>query len=110
MKAAIFDLDGTLIDSIGIWKRVDDIVLARYGVESLEDDAVFREEMKMFTYTECIAFIIERFGLDRTVEQMEKEFTEEALRAVAKETLKRFARALYASWHVPYGTSRKCCR
>ncbi|MBR5468310.1 MAG: HAD family phosphatase [Firmicutes bacterium] len=79
MKAVIFDLDGTLIDSIGVWKRVDDIVLARYGVASVETDEIFREEMKMLTYTECIAFIIERFGLDRTVEQMEKEFTQEAL-------------------------------
>jgi len=76
MKAVIFDLDGTLIDSIGVWKKVDDIVLARYGADA---DDIYREEIKMLTYTECIEFIINKFGLNRTVEEMEREFTEEAL-------------------------------
>jgi len=76
MKAVIFDLDGTLIDSIGVWKKVDDIVLERYGVNA---DDIYRDEIKMLTYMECIEFIINKFGIDRTVEEMEREFTEEAL-------------------------------
>ena len=29
MKGAIFDLDGTIADSVGVWKKVDDKVLGR---------------------------------------------------------------------------------
>lgn len=30
-KVIIFDMDGTLIDSVGIWNEVDKIILARFG-------------------------------------------------------------------------------
>ena len=30
-KAVIFDMDGTLIDSVGIWNQVDMEILSRYG-------------------------------------------------------------------------------
>lgn len=33
-KAVIFDMDGTLIDSVGIWNAVDMEILSRYGNES----------------------------------------------------------------------------
>lgn len=33
-KAVIFDMDGTLIDSVGIWNAVDMEILGRYGNES----------------------------------------------------------------------------
>ena len=76
MKAVIFDLDGTLVDSIGVWKRVDDIVLARYGVNA---DDLYREEIKMLTYMQCIEYIIEKFKIEKTAAELEKEFTAEAL-------------------------------
>lgn len=36
-KAAIFDLDGTLLDSMGVWLEVDRVFLARRGI-ALPDD------------------------------------------------------------------------
>lgn len=32
-KAAIFDLDGTLLDSMGVWDQVDIDFLAKRGIE-----------------------------------------------------------------------------
>ena len=32
-KAAIFDLDGTLLDSMGVWDQVDIDFLAERGIE-----------------------------------------------------------------------------
>lgn len=76
MKGIIFDLDGTLIDSIGVWKKVDEKVLARHGVKI---DSNFREEIKMMTYTQCIEYIIEKYKIKKTFTQMEEEFTDEAM-------------------------------
>lgn len=38
-KAAIFDLDGTLLDSMGVWLEVDRVFLARRGIELPDDYA-----------------------------------------------------------------------
>lgn len=36
-KAVIFDMDGTLIDSVGIWNQVDMEILSRYGLNGAGD-------------------------------------------------------------------------
>ena len=36
-KVIIFDLDGTLIDSIGIWNKVDKTLIKRIGNKNIED-------------------------------------------------------------------------
>ena len=33
MEGVIFDLDGTLLDSMGLWRRAGVIYLERYGIE-----------------------------------------------------------------------------
>ena len=33
MKAALFDLDGTLLDSLGVWADIDSAFLAPRGFE-----------------------------------------------------------------------------
>ena len=33
IRAAIFDLDGTLLDSTGIWRQIDEIFLGRRGFD-----------------------------------------------------------------------------
>jgi beta-phosphoglucomutase-like phosphatase (HAD superfamily) len=38
-KGAIFDLDGTLLDSMGVWDQVDVDFLAKRGIE-VPDDAI----------------------------------------------------------------------
>ena len=44
-KAVIFDLDGTLIDSLGIWNRVDEILLSELQGPEMTSEAIshFRE-------------------------------------------------------------------
>ena len=37
IKGAIFDLDGTLLDSMGVWSDVDRIFFARRGMEVPKD-------------------------------------------------------------------------
>lgn len=39
-KAVIFDLDGTLIDSLGIWSAVDELLATSLGRPDLAADPV----------------------------------------------------------------------
>lgn len=39
-KYIIFDLDGTLIDSIGVWNRTDQILIKRYGRKNIDINTI----------------------------------------------------------------------
>ena len=71
VTCAIFDLDGTLLDSLGIWAEIDGIFLGARGIAVPED------------YEECIGHIgaraaaeytIARFSLDETVDKVLSEW------------------------------------
>ncbi len=76
MKGAIFDLDGTIADSVGVWKKVDDKVLGRYGIKV---DEKYRQAIKMLTYRECVEYIANNFNTGKTADELDKEFTKEAI-------------------------------
>ncbi len=73
--AALFDLDGTLIDSRGVWARIDAEFLARRGLP-VPDDYVREVSSKKFS--EAAVYTIARFGLDDTVEGLCAEWLEMA--------------------------------
>ena len=61
---AIFDMDGTLVDSMGFWRRLGREYLASKGVTE-HVDAVL-ERIKPMTMSESAALFIEVFGLAGT--------------------------------------------
>lgn len=66
-KGVIFDLDGTLIDSMGIWHQIDIDYLGEKGIE-LPDDLQSKIEGKSFR--ETAIYFKERFNLHETVEEI----------------------------------------
>ncbi len=75
--AALFDLDGTLIDSRGVWARIDAEFLARRGLSVPAD---YMREVSSKKFSEAAAYTIERFGLRDTVEGLCAEWLEMARR------------------------------
>ena len=48
IKAVIFDLDGTLVDSMWMWKSIDVEYLGRNGIAVPEDIQAFQEELEVW--------------------------------------------------------------
>lgn len=71
-KGIIFDLDGTLVDSMWIWKDIDIEYLGNLGLtlpDSLQDD------VEGMSYTETAAYFKETFCLPHSLEEIKEEWT-----------------------------------
>lgn len=70
-KYAIFDMDGTLVDSMVFWRRLAREYLAGKGIHQPMDELM--ERIKTMTMTESAALFIEEFGLCGTPESVAAE-------------------------------------
>lgn len=73
IDACIFDLDGTLLDSMHVWQKVDETYLARYGIEF---DPSFSEEIKKMTFKESAAYFIEKFNIPKSEKEIMNDWNE----------------------------------
>ena len=72
VEAVIFDIDGTLIDSMWIWTNIDDLFLAKYNLEEPEG---FHEGMEGKSYSETAQYFLDLFpSLPHTREELEQEW------------------------------------
>jgi len=73
-KAVIFDLDGTLIDSMGIWTQVDVEFLQRRNI-SVPDD-LFKDMKEGNSFIEVAEYFIQKFALQDSPQEIMDEWTE----------------------------------
>lgn len=74
-SAAIFDLDGTLIDSNSVWKKIDIIILQKRGIKCSDD---FANSLAAMTYEDAAA-AMQELGVKSTTEEIIKECNELAV-------------------------------
>ena len=67
ITGAIFDFDGTLFDSMHVWKGYKDNFFNHLGIELTEDD---KDAFKGLFLRETFLLAIERFKLDKTYEEL----------------------------------------
>ncbi|MGM0378651.1 MAG: HAD family hydrolase [Bacillota bacterium] len=72
-KAVIFDLDGTLIDSMWIWEEIDIKFLEKRNIEFKDD---LQSDIEGMSFTETAIFFKEKFKLDDSIEKIKKEWNE----------------------------------
>lgn len=72
-EAVIFDLDGTLVDSMWMWKAIDVEYLGRYGLECPED---LQKTIEGMSFTETAVYFKERFHIPDTLEEIKKAWEE----------------------------------
>lgn len=75
IKAVIFDLDGSLVDSMWIWKDIDIEYLGRFGI-SLPPN--LQSEIEGKSFSETAVFFKERFQIPDSIEQMKQDWNEMA--------------------------------
>lgn len=66
IKGIIFDLDGTLIDSMNVWCETDRAFLRENGIENPPED--ISDRVKKLTIDKASELFISEFGLECTVE------------------------------------------
>lgn len=90
IKAVIFDVDGTLIDSMWIWKQVDIEFLGKRGIPLPER---LQMEIEGMSYSETAIYFKERFNLPESLEEIKEEW-----RLMAED---------YYKWHIQLKSGAK---
>lgn len=72
-KAMIFDLDGTLLDSMSLWHDVDRKYLANYGIEYKRK---YSEDIKGLTFQQTALYFIENFNIPLDAEEIKNQWNE----------------------------------
>ncbi len=72
-RAVIFDFDGTLVDSMGLWHSIDHIYLERHNKACPE---TLPYEIAGKSFTETAEYFKERFKLEDSIEDIKAEWVE----------------------------------
>lgn len=82
IEAVIFDLDGTLVNSMWIWRQIDIEYLARYGLELPE---TLQTEIEGMSFSETAVYFKNRFQIPDSLEEIMRNWNEMAWEKYAKE-------------------------
>lgn len=75
IKAVLFDMDGTLINSLWVWQEIDKEYLGKFGF-SLPDD--LQEGIGGKSFSEVAVYMKERFQIPDSLEEIKAEWTQMA--------------------------------
>ena len=67
LDAVIFDLDGTLFDSMGMWRQIDIEFLAQFGIKLPED---IQDCIEGMSFSEPAVYFKERFKLSWSLDEI----------------------------------------
>ncbi len=74
--AAIFDMDGTILDSLGVWEKIDyDFLEKKRGIVVPPD---YVHAISAMSFAEIAEYTIKRFSLSETPEALMQEWTDMA--------------------------------
>ena len=74
-EAVIFDMDGSLVDSMWVWKEIDIAYLGKFHLTIPED---LQRQIEGMSFTETAVYFKERFSLPCTVEEIKADWNQMA--------------------------------
>ena len=91
-KAALFDLDGTLVDSMWMWTEIDIEYLRRFGKDF---SPKLQKDIEGMSFTETAIYFKETFSIPDSIETIKADWTDMSLEKYAHEVpLKPYAEEL----------------
>ncbi len=75
-KAVIFDLDGTLVDSMWMWKEIDIEYLGGFGYSCPED---LQKTIEGMSFSETAVYFKERFSIPDSLDEIKAAWTRMSL-------------------------------
>lgn len=82
MQAVLFDLDGTLVDSMWMWKSIDIEYLGRFGIPYQEG---LQQAIEGMSFSETAAYFKEHFQIPDSIDQMKDDWNTMAFEKYAHE-------------------------
>lgn len=71
IEAVLFDLDGSLVDSMWIWRDIDIEYLGKFGISLPEK---LQADIEGMSFTETAVYFKERFKIPDSVEQVKEDW------------------------------------
>lgn len=71
IKAVIFDLDGTLIDSMWLWESIDVEYLGRHNIELPQS---LQKDIEGMSFTETANYFKERFNIPDSIDKIKDDW------------------------------------
>ena len=96
IEGAVFDLDGTLLDSSWVWEKVDEKFLGDRGFQ-VPDDYV--DEISPLGAERAAVYTIERFGLNEDKDDIVREWIEMAKEYATEVVCKPYAKEFLEELH-----------
>ena len=81
-KAVIFDLDGTLVDSMWMWKAIDIEYLGRFGFDLPQS---LQKDIEGMSFSETAVYFKETFKIPDTLEEIKANWNQMAYDKYTKE-------------------------
>ncbi|MEI8199593.1 MAG: HAD family phosphatase [Eubacteriales bacterium] len=82
IKGAIFDLDGTLLDSLSVWEQIDIRFLEKRGITATKE---YTQAVTPLGFHKAAEYTIAKYGLAESAEEVIREWNLMAQKAYASE-------------------------
>lgn len=76
-RAVIFDLDGSLVDSMWLWDAIDKEYLGRFGIE-IKGRTTLKKDIEGMSFHETALYFKEKFPIPDSIEQMKADWNQMA--------------------------------